>query len=240
MINQMKVEKFKMLRFIPYYFCLAFILYNFIGPLIHGLKPSFYEYWGYSCMHDGYVDSIQDCAMYFLWGMLIAWFVGIDFNRRTIHGTIVTGNNRTKIILCKILASCILIYIFHLLDVIGSCIIFGKHFGFSFDGFGFRDILWLVVVLIQLAAVVSFFVLITFIFKNVYSALFTSVFISAVGGNVLRNFFEGNFIYEHSFFCLAKSSENSDLIPCAICAIIAFVVFFIGTVYIFKKSDVDN
>ena len=240
MLNLMKVERFKMLRFIPYYFCLALLFFNLGELFIKGLKPNFIEYWGYSCMHDGFIDSIQDCAMYFLFGMLITWYAGIDFNRRTINGGIVTGTGRLKLVLSKILASCILIFIFHLVEVVGTCIVFGKQFGFSSEGFGFRDVLWLVVAFLQLATYVSFLVMITFLCSNVYSAIFMGVIVSTVGGNVLRNFLEGNYIYEHSFFCLAKSSENSDLIPCAICAIIMSVIFVAITVIYFKKKDVAN
>ena len=86
----------------------------------------------------------------------------------------------------------------------------------------------------------SFFVLVSFICENVYASTIIGVVVSTIGGNILRNYLNGNYIYEHSFFCFAKSSANSDLIPCALCAIIAFVLLFGVTVGVFNKRDISN
>ena len=124
--------------------------------------------------------------------------------------------------------------------IFGSIIQYGRVFGFSFSEFSVRDLGWLGVVLLQMIAYNSFFVLVAFICENVYASTIIGVVVSTMGGNVLRNFLLGNYIYEHSFFCFAKSSANSDLIPCAICAIIAFVILFGTAVFVFNKRDISN
>jgi len=240
MFNLMRIESFKLKRFTPFYVSLLFVAVMLVEMLVKGLNPNAVAYWGYSCMHDGFVEGVQDCSLAFLFGMLIAWYVGIDFTERTLHRALTTGTKRWMIVVTKIMATSILTLIIHLLLILVDVIAYGKSFGFSLEGFNPRDLLWLGVVVLQLIAYNAFFVLISVICGNVYSALFACVAVSAICGNVLRNFFTGFYVYEHSFFCFAKSSQNSDLIPCAICAIIALVILVAVTIVVFNKRDVAN
>ena len=240
MFNLMRIESFKLKRFTPFYVSLLFLGFVLVELLVKGLNPNAVAYWGYTCMHDGFVDGVQDCSLAFLFGMLIAWYVGIDFTERTIHRALTTGTKRWMIVVAKIMATSILTLIMHLLLILEDVIVYGRTFGFSLDGFVPRDLLWLGVVVLQLIAYNAFFVLISVICGNVYSALFACVAVSAICGNILRNFFTGFYVYEHSFFCFAKSSQNSDLIPCAICAIIALVILVAVTIVVFNKRDVAN
>lgn len=238
MYNQLKVENYKMWRFTPVYACALFYLFTVLYVLLRGgLNPSAVSY--YSCMYDGFKEGIQDCSFAFLWGMLVAWYVGIDFANRTVHRAIVTGSSRAAIVISRLISVSVLTLLFHVVTIIGEIIVYGFQYGFSIEGFNLRDIPWFFVVILQLIAFDAFFVLITYVCGNVYSALVTSVVIATLGGNVLRNFLGGNPIYEHSFFCFAKSSANSDLIPCAICAIIAIVILVAGSIIIFHRKDVE-
>lgn len=238
MINLLKIERFKMKRFLPFYISVLVTLFVWVPMMVVGFKPELKAY--FTCMHDGYTETVQDCSLAFLWGMLIAWYAGIDFTNRTIHNSIVTGGNRWKIVLSRLFATTVITIIFHIIDIICQVILYGRVYGYSFEGFCLRDILWFLVVCLQLVAFNAFFLLITYICGSVYSALFASVTVSAIGGNILRNVFVGNYIYEHSFFCLAKSSANSDLIPCAICAIIMAAILVVATIVYFNKKDVSN
>ena len=238
MHNQLKVEGFKMRRFTPVYACtLIYILSMVYVVLRGGLTPAAVEM--FSLMYDGFKEGVQDCSFAFMWGMLIAWYVGIDFANRTVHRAIVTGSSRAVIVLSRLIATSVMTILFHLVTIIGDIIVYGIQFGFSFEGFNPKDILWVLVVCLQLVAFNAFFVLITFICGNVYSALVTSVLIATVGGNILRNFLEGYYIYEHSFFCFAKSSAITDLLPCAVCAIIFAALLTAAAIMIFKKKDVE-
>ena len=237
MLNQLKVERYKMWRFTPVYVCMLFYLFTMIFMALQGgLTPQARIY--YHSMYDGFKEGVQDCSFAFLWGMLIAWYVGIDFANRTVHRALVTGASRTAIVVSRLMATCVLTILFHIVTIIGEVFLYGIEYGFSFDGFNKRDILWFLVVCLQLITFNAFFALITFICGNVYSALVSCVLISTIGGNILRNFLHGNRIYEHSFFCLAKSSGSSDLILCAICAIIFTVIFVTASILIFKRKDV--
>ena len=209
-------------------------IYYFICGLPNKMVPY------YSSMHDGFGDAVQDCSFAFLLGMLISWYVGSDLTNRTIHRSLVTGCNRWMIIITRILATSILTSLFHISFIVTQCIGFGKTYGCSFEGFDSRDLLWLGVVLLQLVAYNVLFVLISIICGNVYSALFVCVSAATIGGNILRNVFHGNYIYEHSFFCFAKSSANTDLVPCAVCAIMAIVILTVGSIIFFNKKDLSN
>ncbi|MCR5226930.1 MAG: hypothetical protein K6E27_06945 [Eubacterium sp.] len=240
MLNLLKIEGYKLRRFKPFYFSLALMVALGIEGACTGLKQAYIDYWGVGTMHDGFIDSVQDCSFAFLIGMLIAWYVGLDFTNRTVHRSIVTGGKRWMVVVSRIMATSLMTFIFHLFLIGSQLATFGKSFGYSFEGFCMQDLVWLGVVALQLIALNAFYTLITVICGNVYTALFACVVTALVGGNILRNVFAGNTIYEHSFFCFAKSASASDLIPCAICAIIAFAIIVGITSVYFNKKDVSN
>ncbi len=240
MLNLFKIERYKMRRFTPFYASMGFLVFLVIYDLIVGIKQSYIDAFPNGRMYDGFKDGISDLSFSFLIGMLIAWYVGIDFTNRTLHRVIVTGNQRWKIVISQLMATSILTTIFHLGLAVETTIKYGRGFGYSFDGFNKKDIVWVGVVILQMIAMNAFYMLITYICGNAYTALFACVSVAFIGGNILRNLLYGNVIYDHSFLCFARSSSNSDLIPCAICAIIAIVVFVTVTIRFFNKRDVSN
>ena len=240
MINLLKIEGYKARRFIPLYICLGIVILMGIDWFFQGLKQEAIDLSNFATMHDGFAEGVQDCSFSFLYGMIIAWFAGIDFTNRTLHRAIVSGNKRWKIIVAKLISTGLMVFIIHFLEIVGQTAVFGRQFGYSFEGFSVRDLLWLGVVSLQIAAMTAFYLLITVVCGNVYTALFACVTVSTLAGNVLRNFLGGNYIYEHSFFCLAKSSSAADLIPCVLCAIIAVVALVFAASFIFNKKDVAN
>ena len=240
MLNLLRIERRKIVRFIPLYVSLAIMILMWADMLTTSLKDEYIEMYGPLTMHDGFGEGIQDCSFSFLYGMLIAWFIGIDFTNRTVHKAIVTGNSRWKIVVAKLISTSVVVMIFHFISAVLETLLYGKQFGFSFEGFSIKDLAWLGVIMLQLIAYNAFYELVTIICGNVYIALFASITTAAVLGNVLRNYLGGNFIYEHSFFCLAKSSSAADLIPCAVCAIIAAVLLVLASCFVFNKKDVAN
>lgn len=238
MYNQLKIENYKMWRFTPLYGCMLFYLFSVLYVILgRGMNPEAIA--DFHTMYDGFKEGVQDCSFAFLWGMLIAWYVGSDFANRTVHRSLVTGSRRSDIVLSRLIATSVLTIIFHTVTIIGDIIMYGTQFGFSFEGFNTGDIPWFLTVCLQLIAFNAFFILVTYVCGNVYASFIASVLIATIGGNILRNFLGGNYIYEHSFFCFAKSGAASDLIPCAICAIIAIPVLVIATIMIFNRKDVE-
>lgn len=240
MFNLLKIERHKIIRFIPLYVCLAIIFLMFLDWSAKGLTDDYVEMYGTLAMHDGFTEGIQDCSFSFMYGMLIAWFIGIDFTNRTVHKAIVTGNSRWKIVVAKLISTSVVVMVLHFVTAVLEMLVYGKQFGFSFDGFSVKDVAWVGVIVLQLIAYNAFYEMITIICGSVYTALFACITVAALAGNVLRNYLNGNFIYEHSFFCLAKSSSASDLIPCAVCAIIATALLVAASSIIFRKRDVAN
>ncbi len=240
MLNLLRIERRKIVRFIPLYVCLAVIFLMFLDWAAKGITDTYIDMHGSLTMYDGFKEGIQDCSFSFMYGMLIAWFVGIDFTNRTIHKAIVTGNSRWKIVVAKLISTSVVVMILHFVSAILEMLVYGKQFGFTFDGFSINDAAWAGVIILQLIAYNAFYEMITVICGNVYIALFACITTAALAGNVLRNYLGGNFIYEHSFFCLAKSSSASDLIPCAVCAIIATALLVAASCFIFRNKDVAN
>ena len=240
MLNLLRIERKKIIRFIPLYVCLAVIFLIFLDWAEKGITDTYIDMHGSLTMYDGFKEGIQDCSFSFMYGLLIAWFVGIDFTNRTIHKAIVTGNSRWKIVVAKLISTSVVVMILHFVSAILEMLVYGKQFGFTFDGFSVKDVVWAGVIILQLIAYNAFYEMITVICGNVYIALFACITTAALAGNLLRNYLGGNFIYEHSFFCLAKSSSASDLIPCAVCAIIATALLVAASCFIFRNKDVAN
>ena len=92
MLNLFKIERYKMRRFTPFYASMGFLVFLVIYDLIVGIKQSYIDAFPNGRMYDGFKDGISDLSFSFLIGMLIAWYVGIDFTNRTLHRVIVTGN----------------------------------------------------------------------------------------------------------------------------------------------------
>ena len=133
MLNLFKIERYKMRRFTPFYASMGFLVFLVIYDLIVGIKQSYIDAFPNGRMYDGFKDGISDLSFSFLIGMLIAWYVGIDFTNRTLHRVIVTGNQRWKIVISQLMATSILTTIFHLGLAVETTIRYGRGFCYSFD-----------------------------------------------------------------------------------------------------------
>ena len=161
MLNLLRIERRKIVRFIPLYVSLAIMILMWADMLTTGLKDEYIEMYGPFTMHDGFGEGLQDCSFSFLYGMLIAWFIGIDFTNRTVHKAIVTGTSRWKIVVAKLISTSVVVMIFHFISAVLETLLYGKQFGFSFEGFSVIDIAWLLVIMLQLIAYNAFYELVT-------------------------------------------------------------------------------
>ena len=108
---------------------------------------------------------------------------------------------------------------------------------FSIELFEIRDLYWCITIVLQLIALQSIIVLITFICAKASVAIATSVCFTFVMCNILRNFLNGE-IFIRSCFFLAKDNLSETLIPTSIMAVLIFVASVIFTYVIFTKREI--
>jgi len=230
MINQLRVENSKLLRFKALY---AIVLVMVAMSVFAGLQK-----WPGSTDSLYYVfsDTIQDVSLFFLIALFASWFVGSDFSDRTINREIVTGCSRWSVVITRLLPSFCGSAMIHICYVGANCLAFAVK-AKDFSGFSMADVAWGVVVLLQIFALQSIFVLITFVFHNVFAAITASTIVEVIMCNIMRNFVSAD-IYKYSCFHLADSTDATNLMGCGIAAVITIVVVVTITCVIFNKKDI--
>ena len=96
---------------------------------------------------------------------------------------------------------------------------------------------WLITVLIQLSAVISGVMLITFITRTVAGAIAISSMYVLIGCNILRNYTDAK-IFTMSPFCFAQDNNMEYLFFTAIVAFVTLIIFSATATVIFNRSDV--
>ena len=232
MLNQLRIENYRAKRFVPLYVFLGLI----IALLLYTERRLFVMGRNLPDLHSVFAESVQDVSLIFFIAILGAWFVGIDFSNRTIQRSVVTGCSRFSVVISRLLPSCAMAVIFHLCFVFSDMLGLGIQAGFSFKGFTLTDLAWLLVVLLQVTALESVFVFITFVCGNVYSAITASVAVDIVACNIMRNYFPAG-IYRDLCFCFADNCTKERLILCSVFAIITIIVMITATTLVFRKKD---
>lgn len=229
MCNQLRVEFFKFCRFGLFYFGLFFMAG--MGLYLGYLKmPS-------ENIYVGFAAALGDTSMVFMPTLVSAWFVGNDFSNRTIHNEITIGCKRLFVLLVRELPTFLSTVILHFVLVVSVVIGMGIKSGFSFEVFQMQDLGWCVTVMLQLIAMQSIIVLITFVCGKAASSIAVSVCFILFVCNILRNFLETK-VYSMSCFCLAQNNSYETLIPTGIAAIVTTVAVVILTWLVFRKKEI--
>ena len=230
MINQLKVESIKLRRFWLLY--IASALCAVMGFLFGFLKFS-----SANTLYDTFAAVVGDTSFMFIISLVIAWFIGNDFSTRTVHNEIKIGCSRLSVLLSKSFAAFPAAIIIHFSYVLAVLVGFCLKNGFDTSLFTVRNLMWTLVVALQIIALQSLTALIVFVLKRAAAAIAASVCIAVVMCNVLRNFF-GSELFSLSCFCMAQKNDNRTLVLSALYAL-ALCIFFLGISYaLFRKAAV--
>ena len=229
MCNQLKVEFFKFRRFELFY--LGILLMFGVG-----CAYGFFKFPGGS-MYDGFAATMGDVSFLFVSALISSWFVGNDFSNRTIHNEITTGYSRLSVLLVRELPAVLSAVMLHFTYVVSTMIGLGVKRGFSLEVFQIQDLYWCITVMLQLIAMQSIVVLITFLCAKAAAAIAASVCVIFLTCNIVRNFLEVK-AYTMSCFCLAQTHSNETLLPTGIIAILTILITVIITWFIFRKREV--
>lgn len=230
MCNQLRVAFLKFRRFELFYF--GILLMAGLGGAYGFLKfPD-------GTIYDGFAGTLSDTSFMFVSALVSAWFVGNDFSSRTIHDEITTGCSRWSVLLVRELTAFLSAVILHVTYVVATVIGLGIQKGFSFEAFQIQDLYWCITVMLQLIAMQSVIVLITFICAKAAAAIAVSVCFIFLMCNILRNFVEVK-AYTMSCFCLVRAHSYEMLIPAGIAAILTTAVIIIITWLVFRKREIQ-
>lgn len=231
MINQLKVELFKIKRF--YLLYIAALFYVILGSV-----------YGYLCFPDTFntnavfTEVVCDTSSLFLISLVTAWFVGNDFGNRTVHNEIKTGYSRFSVLISRAIIVFGVSAILHFIWVFFSVVGFSVKYGFDNSVFSMRNLCWILVVFVQIMTLQSGVLLLVFLLKKVATSISGAMLYTFILCNMLRNFLGYDF-YTLSCFCLVHDNSTHMLVISGIYAIILMMVFFMITHLLFRKAEIN-
>lgn len=231
MFNLLKVEFYKLKKFPFGYIVLLFFLV--IGIIGGGYKlPDNFE--NTTAI---FAVNVCDTSLVFIISLATTFFMGKDFSSRTIDNEIKLSYSRFKILLSKMIAVCTFAAFIHTVWVAANVLSFAAVRGFDSSVLCAENAFWLITVLIQLSAVISGVMLITFITRTVAGAIAISSMYVLICCNILRNYTNAK-IFTMSPFCFAQDNNVENLFFTAIVAFVVLIIFSATTTVIFNRSDV--
>lgn len=230
MRNQLMIEKYKAKRFVIMY--LAAAVLSAAGFFLGLLKlPENLD------TATVFSFSICDTSFMFIVSLVAAWFVGNDFQTRTIHNEIKVGYSRFSVFMARTIATIIIALLLHLTYVFATVFGFSVKYGFDSSIFSLTDFVWLLVVMLQICANICIVMFIVFALKKVASGIAVTVVFSFVSCNILRNFI-GESIFRLTCFSLAQTSDNRTLALSAVLATVVIVISLTATHFVFRKAEI--
>ena len=231
MFNLLKVEFYKLKKFPFGYIVLLFFLV--IGIVGGGYKITD----DFESTADIFASNVCDTSLVFVISLAAAFFMGKDFSSRTIDNEIKLSYSRFKILLSKMIAVCTFAAFIHTAWVAANALSYAAVRGFDSSVLCVENALWLITVLIQLSAVISGVMLITFITRTVAGAIAISSMYVLICCNILRNYTDAK-IFTMSPFCFVQNSDLKNLAFAAVSALVTMVVFLMIAVFTFNKAEI--
>lgn len=233
MRNQCKVIFYKFRRFLLFYLAIAFMAgMGFFSGFV-----KFPQLFPNANVYDAFVFSVCDTSLVFMLALTTSWFLGSDFGNRTIHHELTLGYSRWSVMLVRELPVMLSGVILHLTFVFATMLGLACKTGFPIHLFGTQDIFWCLTVMLQVMALESILVLITFLCAKASSAIAVSACFTIITCNVLRNFLDGP-IFTRSVFCFAPDNSWDTLIPASIVSIVTLAAAIAATYLVFRKKDI--
>lgn len=235
MHNLLKVEFYKLKKF--YLGCIAMIFILVLG-LYYG---------GYflGCQKADYVEGmddlfswlVSDTSFVFLIALIAALFIGKDFSNHTVCNEIKLGYSRFCTLLSRMIAVSVFAISFHVAYILSTVLGFSVAQGFDLHVFRLQNLLWLLVVLIQLTAVVSGVVLISFVAKKASEAVALSTLYAFLCCNILRNYIDSK-TFQFFCFCFVQENDAEHLVIATISAVLTGGIFLVIAKRIFQKAEI--
>lgn len=236
MYNLLKVELYKLKKFIFGYVAVFLI---FVAGYIFGdnrIGNRVFEMTDNTDLVFSYV--ISDTSFVFFISIIMAVFIGKDFSNRTICHEIKLGYSRFQILLSRMVVVCAFATLLHVIYVLSAVFGFSVVRGFDISVLSIRNALWFLIVLIQLVAVISGVVLLSFWAKRLSEAIVLSTIYSFVCCNVLRNYLMSSKIFTLSCFCFVQSRTTENLVYATISALVTMFIFLTIAIFSFNKAEV--
>ena len=230
MRNQLIIEKYKAKRFVIMY--LAAAVLAAAGFFLGLLKlPEHLD------TAKVFSLSVCDTSFMFIISLVAAWFAGNDFLNRTIHNEIKAGYSRFSVFMARTITTVIMAELLHLTYV--SAAVLGFAVKYRFDGsiFSVTNLVWLLVVMLQICANICIVMFIVFALKKAPSGIAVTVVFSFVTCNILRNFISGS-VFRLTCFSLAQTSDNRTLALSAVFAAAVIVISLTAAHFVFRKAEI--
>ncbi len=235
MINLLRVEFYKLKKFSFGYIALLFMIV--IGYLYGDSRLGNNPFPFTANTEVLFVNTVGDTSFVFLIAITAALFMGKDFSSRTICNEIKLGHSRVQILLSRMFVVGMFSVLLHLAYLVSATVGFCVVRGFDASMFCMENVVWLLTVLTQLAALTSLVVLITFLTKKVSEAIALSALSIVLCCNILRNFIHIK-IYTLSCFCFVQNSKAENLGISFIGAVVTMVLFLSIAAVSFQKAEV--
>lgn len=233
MINQIKVETFKLVRSI---FLWLAILFNVSVGIYSGVKLNIERHVTDTMMP--FNEYLPDLSFVFMFSLFTAWFIGTAFSNRTIQHEISSGHSRLSIILSRYIPVIVSGVAFQAAFVASSVISLGIGAGFDTFSLTADHWLWIGTIMLQLIALECFFIFVSFLSCNLYVGLIASTISAFVLINVFRNIFSDARWYKISFLHFAETMDHSELMACSIVAVVSIIALTVLTYLVFRKREI--
>lgn len=234
MTNLLKVELYKLKKFKLGYIAVIFM---FVVGAMYGYKigTEFFETNDNTAVV--FSNTVCDTSLVFIIAIVAAIFIGKGFSNRTICNEIKLGYSRFHVLLSKLTAACILAMLLHSTYIISTILAFSIVRGFDASVLSQENALWLLTVLIQLTAIISGVILISFTTKKMSESIALSTICAAICCNILRNYTDAK-LFTMSPFCFALDNNTENLSLSGVNALVTMLVFLTIAVFTFRKAEI--
>lgn len=233
MINQIRVEMYKLVRSVFFWLAIVFMV---CISIYSGIKWDVQAH--QTDLMVSFAYTLPDLSFVFLPGLFTSWFIGSNFGNRTIHHEITSGSSRLSVILSRMLPAVVSGFFIHCTFIAVTVLVHGMRVGFGSFVLTADYWKWMGVVLLQLIAIECFFTFVSFLCCNLYTGLIATTISVFTLVNVFRNIFADSQWYKVSFLHFAESSASSELVPCAIAAVVSIVVLTGLSYLVFRKREI--
>ncbi|MDE6747892.1 MAG: ABC transporter permease [Lachnospiraceae bacterium] len=234
MINLLKIEFYKLKKFKLGYIAVIFM---FVVGYMYGYKigTEFFETNDNTAVV--FSNTVCDTSLVFIIAIVTALFIGKGFSNRTICNEIKLGYSRFHVLFSKMTSACILAALLHFTYIISTVLAFSIVRGFDASVLSPENALWLLTVLIQMTAIISGVILISFTTKKLSESIALSAICAAVCCNILRNYTDAK-IFTMSPFCFVLDNNVENLVFSGISALVTMVVFLTIAIFTFRKAEI--